>query len=100
GPALLYPLSLHDALPISASHGCIRVPREMAETFFDNAPVGTPVIVKEEAVMHTVSVPPLPPPPSPVATPAPNLVRSAPPAPVRPDRKSTRLNSSHVEISY
>src|SRR2546423_3006617 len=70
--------------PYAASHGCIRVPREMAETFFDNAPVGTPVVVKEEAVMHTVSVPPLPPPPSPVATPAPNLVRSAPPAPVRP----------------
>src|SRR5882724_3605862 len=70
--------------PYAASHGCIRVPREMAETFFDNAPVGTPVIVKEEAVMHTVSVPPLPSPPRTVATPAPSLVRSAPPAPVRP----------------
>src|SRR2546423_13294053 len=75
--------------PYAASHGCIRIPREMAETFFDNAPVGTPVIVKEEAVMHTVSVPPLPPAPSTVApstvAPAPNLVRSIAPAPVHSD---------------
>src|SRR3989440_2941012 len=61
--------------PYAASHGCIRVPKEMAETFFNNAPVGTPVIVKEEAVMHTVSVPPLPPAPS---TPAPSTVARAP----------------------
>src|SRR5256714_13277433 len=75
--------------PYAASHGCIRVPREMAETFFNNAPIGTPVIVKEEAVMHTVSVPPLPPAPSTVApstvAPAPNLVRSIAPAPVHSD---------------
>lgn len=57
--------------PYAASHGCIRVPKEMAETFFDNAPVGTPVIVKEEAVMRSVSIPP----PTPVPPPAPNLVR-------------------------
>jgi len=31
--------------PYAASHGCIRVPKEMAETFFNNAPVCTPVIV-------------------------------------------------------
>jgi hypothetical protein len=75
--------------PYAASHGCIRIPKEMAETFFINAPVGTPVIVKEEAVMHTVSVPPLEPSPTVVApsnvTPsAPNLVRSTAPVPVRP----------------
>ncbi|MFN2621431.1 MAG: L,D-transpeptidase family protein [Chthoniobacterales bacterium] len=75
--------------PYAASHGCIRVPKEMAETFFDNAPVGTPVIVKEEAVMQSVSVSPLPPFPTTVTpptipSPAPNLVRSTGPAPVRP----------------
>jgi L,D-transpeptidase catalytic domain len=70
--------------PYAASHGCIRVPKEMAQTFFDNAPVGTPVIVKEEAVMHSVSVPPPVPASTTVAPPAPNLVRSTAPAPVRP----------------
>src|SRR5205823_11506662 len=77
--------------PYAASHGCIRVPKEMAETFFDNAPVGTPVIVKEEAVTHSVTVPPPLPAtvpavvsgPTTVAPPAPNLVRSTAPAPVR-----------------
>ena len=71
--------------PYAASHGCIRIPKEMAETFFDNAPVGTPVIVKEEAVMHTVSIPPLPPAPTTMAAPLPDVVRPAPvrPAPVR-----------------
>jgi hypothetical protein len=33
--------------PYAASHGCIRLPRGMARPFFENAPVGTPVIVKE-----------------------------------------------------
>src|SRR4051794_32262032 len=44
--------------PYAASHGCIRLPRGMAETFFNAAEVGTPVVVKQEAVMHTVTVPP------------------------------------------
>lgn len=29
-----------------ASHGCVRLPDEMAKTFFDNTPHGTPVIVE------------------------------------------------------
>lgn len=29
-----------------ASHGCVRLPEDMARKFFDNAPVGTPVIVQ------------------------------------------------------
>ena len=29
-----------------ASHGCVRLPRFMAEHFFENAPMGTPVTVK------------------------------------------------------
>jgi hypothetical protein len=31
-----------------ASHGCIRLPKEMAVHFFENAAVGTPVTVREE----------------------------------------------------
>ena len=33
--------------PHAASHGCIRLPRGMAERFFEAAPPGTPVIVKK-----------------------------------------------------
>jgi hypothetical protein len=33
--------------PHAASHGCIRLPHGMAERFFEAAPPGTPVIVKE-----------------------------------------------------
>ena len=33
--------------PFAASHGCIRLPRGMAEHFYENAPEGTSVIVKE-----------------------------------------------------
>jgi len=34
--------------PFAASHGCIRLPEGMADKFYNNAPVGTPVVVKEE----------------------------------------------------
>jgi lipoprotein-anchoring transpeptidase ErfK/SrfK len=30
-----------------ASHGCVRLPREMARHFFENASYGTPVVVEE-----------------------------------------------------
>ena len=33
--------------PYAASHGCIRIPKGMAEHFFDAAPEGTTIIVKE-----------------------------------------------------
>jgi lipoprotein-anchoring transpeptidase ErfK/SrfK len=33
--------------PFAASHGCIRLPGQMAVRFFENAPVGTPVKVTE-----------------------------------------------------
>jgi lipoprotein-anchoring transpeptidase ErfK/SrfK len=33
--------------PFAASHGCIRVPKGMAQPFFENAPEGTPVVVTE-----------------------------------------------------
>ncbi len=39
---------MHEGLVTSApeSHGCIRLPKKMAKIFFDNTPVGTPVIIK------------------------------------------------------
>jgi lipoprotein-anchoring transpeptidase ErfK/SrfK len=70
--------------PYAASHGCIRLPAGMAQPFFDNAPVGTPVIVKQEAVTHPVVAPALMPLPTTVAPPAPNVVRTNAPASVRP----------------
>jgi len=33
--------------PFAASHGCIRLPKGIARTFYENAPVGTPVKVTE-----------------------------------------------------
>jgi lipoprotein-anchoring transpeptidase ErfK/SrfK len=33
--------------PYAASHGCIRIPKGMAEHFFDAAHEGTPILVKE-----------------------------------------------------
>ncbi len=69
--------------PYAASHGCIRLPKGMAEIFFNASPPGTPVIVKQEAVMRSVRAPEMA--PATTASSAPTLVRSAaPPAPVRP----------------
>jgi lipoprotein-anchoring transpeptidase ErfK/SrfK len=34
--------------PYAASHGCIRIPKGMAEHFFNAAHEGTPIIVKDE----------------------------------------------------
>jgi hypothetical protein len=75
--------------PYAASHGCIRVPQGMADIFFDNAPVGTPVLVKESpgetySRVEPDQVPPSVPVPLTVPPPAPNLVRSTAPASVRP----------------
>lgn len=33
--------------PYAASHGCIRIPHGMAEKFFNAAPEGTPIVVKD-----------------------------------------------------
>lgn len=39
---------MHEGLVTAApeSHGCIRLPRDMAQVFFENTPVGTPVIIR------------------------------------------------------
>jgi lipoprotein-anchoring transpeptidase ErfK/SrfK len=36
-----------------ASHGCVRLPREMAHRFYKHSAVGTPVIVQEEPLQET-----------------------------------------------
>jgi hypothetical protein len=77
--------------PYAASHGCIRLPRGMADIFFDNAPVGTPVLVKESpAESYSRPEPNVGPPP--VISSAPNLspatAVAGPPAPA-PVRSST-----------
>ncbi|PYK91645.1 MAG: hypothetical protein DME35_01515 [Verrucomicrobia bacterium] len=38
--------------PFAASHGCIRLPQGMAEHFYNNAPVGTPMTVKSRAACN------------------------------------------------
>jgi L,D-transpeptidase catalytic domain len=51
-----YFLRVHDGIGMHAgylpgypaSHGCIRLPKEMAVHFFENAAVGTPVTIREE----------------------------------------------------
>jgi hypothetical protein len=76
--------------PYAASHGCIRLPHGMADIFFDNSPLGTPVIVKEASESVSVSReqfdrgPPAVPVSATVPPPAPNFVRSTAPASVRP----------------
>ena len=39
---------MHEGIVTAApeSHGCIRLPRKMAQIFYENTPVGTPVIIK------------------------------------------------------
>jgi hypothetical protein len=68
--------------PYAASHGCIRLPEGMAETFFNAAPPGTPVVVKAEAVARSPIISPVD--PATVAPPAPELVRYTAPASVPP----------------
>jgi len=38
-----------------ASHGCIRLPKEMAVHFFQNAPISTPVLIRQEAPQEYAS---------------------------------------------
>src|SRR2546430_14551842 len=76
-PTEIYTLSLHDALPISffgrAAPEIVKIPFHVAQ---DNQ-IEQPVIIQ---------VPP--------------CRAGGPAAAVEPDRKSTRLNSSHSQISY
>src|SRR3989442_11785587 len=75
----IYTLSLHDALPIS--YLLLRVPHRRKE--------GTDVRVLAERVLDSPDEP------------GPGIHDLAGPvAPRGEDRKSTRLNSSHVRISY
>jgi len=70
--------------PYAASHGCIRLPPVIAELFFNAAPLGTPVHVKQGPVVRVAS-PPIPVHPPPL-TPAADFAaapRARRPVPVR-----------------
>src|SRR2546430_6026710 len=69
----IYTLSLHDALPIYL-RSFTGAPRSSILTLRDSEPVACDKII--------------------------HLAQSAHPTPAVPDRKSTRLNSSHSQISY
>jgi hypothetical protein len=66
--------------PYAASHGCIRIPKEMADIFFNNTPVGTPVVVKESPSEYPRAEIYIPPAPVTVRPPAPVPTTVRPPA--------------------
>src|SRR5690606_40581868 len=94
GPAAatFYPLSLHDALPISGSGQTAPCTRSRSWV----------VARRPEADRRPQTGVPCPPFPREQATTLAGggFLACAAPARPNPDRKSTRLNSSHVKISY
>jgi hypothetical protein len=72
--------------PYAASHGCIRLPNGAAEIFFNNAPLGTPVIVKESGEsmsrLELDQTPPAGPVSGTLPAPPPAFVRNTAPASV------------------
>src|SRR5204862_8134340 len=86
--------SLHDALPI-----CEQPPATLGLP-----PLPPPPLPPVPPLPPLPPEPPLPPAPPPPAPPLPPMPPAPPVPPVPPlppaDRKSTRLNSSHVESSY
>src|SRR5690349_22419948 len=81
-PTEIYPLSLHDALPI-----------------WKYVPATSPNAVRTTLTNEGVSLARSTE-TAPCARSAPKPVRTIAATTARQDRKSTRLNSSHVEISY
>src|SRR5207253_11443381 len=96
-PPATYTLSLHDALPISA-------PRSGARPPPPGAPAARPARPGRTPPAATVARPPRAGRPAPAGRRGPAGGDSPPAAarsaPASRDRKSTRLNSSHVAISY
>src|SRR5690606_39410914 len=96
-PAQLYPLSLHDALPISRS--------EESESLAPLPPLASPSELSVLLVLPVASVLSTSPPGHVTRTVASTGSSALPESSyernwARADRKSTRLNSSHVKISY
>src|SRR5205807_10324614 len=97
---LTYPLSLHDALPISAAHRASAGSPSCRDRLRAAArPAPTASVARPRSHPCNDAVPAARPRP-----PAPPAAPQCPPASVRlrlsQDRKSTRLNSSHLVISY
>jgi hypothetical protein len=51
----MMPASYRHGYP--ASHGCIRMPKEMAAHFFQNAAIGTPVAIRQEQPQNYAPTP-------------------------------------------
>src|SRR5204862_7631255 len=79
-----YPLSLHDALPIFTLTGDITAQGGAALGTNRNGGTGGAVTFQDPVVLNAATV----------------TIDTRPGAFTGTDRKSTRLNSSHVEMSY
>src|SRR5262245_64545792 len=91
-PTVIYTLSLHDALPISAPGGPTPADAAPDPDAAKWASLAAELDKPETEEAAEEPSPPEPPQPEPIEPPADN------PSPL--DRKSTRLNSSHLGISY
>src|SRR5688572_32761995 len=83
---VMYSLALHDALPIFGGDG------EVAMAW----PAWGPL----PRLVHEAGATPVPVPLTPAGAPDPDALLAAVGPDTRADRKSTRLNSSHSQISY
>src|SRR5690606_41056742 len=91
----IYPLSLHDALPLC---GTLRSAASTPDRTVGRLPprrVAAAPLVRRQRQAHVER-----PIGNPGTLPHPSSVPRPRSSPRRPDRKSTRLNSSHVKISY
>src|SRR5205807_7756966 len=96
-PSAPPPFSLHDALPISKAYGAPLLPLGDVTGAGSLPGFEAPVLalLPELEPAELPDSPPDPPLPSPDA-----LLPPLDPLLLPPDRKSTRLNSSHLVISY
>src|SRR5690242_21169746 len=86
----LHPLSLHDALPIFELLRTLEIPFTVAPADVDETRVVSPALAKADAVAT----------PGTVTLAADTEVLHDGERYGKPDRKSTRLNSSHMTNSY
>src|SRR5207302_6348389 len=96
-PTPIYTLSLHDALPIWSNDAILPEPSGGEQAGRGRSPRAVVDAILGETGSHSVGPPPTLPERKP-AMPESSVVSDL--MSVIADRKSTRLNSSHVKISY
>src|SRR5690606_39753927 len=93
-PTMIFPLALHDALPISLGRQLLLEQRIILRVVHPDRDVGDVAlvagagmgnVVDPDTMAHAVNI---------------RMVGRTWSRAIRADRKSTRLNSSHVKISY